>query len=345
MPEPDAGQNDGVKWRLNTITVILCTHNRCQSLSKALESVAASEMPSSTVWEVLVVDNNSRDQTREVIEDYCRRHPGRFRYLFEPKPGKSHALNAGIREAHGEILAFIDDDVIVETNWLRNLTASLNGNTWAGAGGRIFPEKNFSPPPWLPLDGPNNMGGILALFDLGAAFVELDRPPFGTNMAFQKKMFEKYGGFRLDLGPRPGSELRNEDTEFGRRLLAAGERLRYEPSAKVYHRIPEERLTKGYFLKFCFDHGRALICEAGKRPDIWGIPRRYLTLLKIGTLFVGRSLHWMWTCWNRKLRFHRKAMVWMTAGEIAEVWFQRREEKKQAGNPAPDAERQLHPRT
>ena len=87
--------------------------------------------------------------------------------------------------------------------------------------------------------------------------IELDQPPFGTNMAFQKKMFEKHGGFRLDLGPRPGSELRNEDTEFGRRLLAAGERLRYEPSAKVYHRVPEERLTTGYFLKFCFDHGRA----------------------------------------------------------------------------------------
>ena len=66
--------------------------------------------------------------------------------------------------------------------------------------------------------------------------IELSQPPFGTNMAFQKKVFEKHGGFRLDLGPRPGSELRNEDTEFGRRLLAAGERLRYEPSATVYHR-------------------------------------------------------------------------------------------------------------
>ncbi len=143
MPEPDAGQNDGVKSRQNTITVILCTYNRCQSLSKALQSVAASEMPSSAVWEVLVVDNNSCDQTREVVENYCRRHPGRFRYLFESKPGKSHALNAGIREACGDILAFIDDDVIVERNWLRNLTANLDGNVWAGAGGRILPEKTF----------------------------------------------------------------------------------------------------------------------------------------------------------------------------------------------------------
>ena len=344
MPEPDAAPNDDVKLHQNTITVILCTYNRCQSLSKALESVAASEMPRSTVWEVLVVDNNSRDQTRAVVEGFCHQQPSRFRYLFESKQGKSHALNAGIREARGDILAFIDDDVVVERNWLCNLTAPLKDKSYAGTGGRILPERNFSPPPWLPLDGPNNMGGILALFDLGAADVELKQPPFGTNMAFQKEMFEKYGGFRLDLGPRPGSELRNEDTEFGRRLLTAGERLRYEPSATVYHRVPEERLTKGYFLKFCFDHGRASIRETGRRPDIWGIPRRFLTLLKIGMLSIGRSLHWMWT-WNRKLRFHRKAMVWMTAGEIAEVWSQRREDKKQAANPVPDAERQLHPRT
>jgi glycosyltransferase involved in cell wall biosynthesis len=345
MPEPDVRQNHDVKSCPSTITVILCTYNRCQSLSKALESVAASEMPTSVVWEVLVVDNNSHDQTREVVEGFSRRHPGRFRYLFESKPGKSHALNAGIREAHGDILAFIDDDITVEKNWLHNLTAALDGHPWAGAGGRILPEKTFSPPPWLPLDGPNNMGGILALFDLGAEPVELEQPPFGTNMAFLKKMFERHGGFRLDLGPRPGSELRNEDTEFGRRLLAAGERLRYEPSAMVYHQVPEERLTKGYFLKFCFDHGRASIRESGRRPNLWGVPRRYLTLLKIGTLLAGRSLRWMWTCWSPKLRFHRKAMVWMTAGEIAEVWSQPRDEKKQTGDPVPDAEGQLHPRT
>jgi glycosyltransferase involved in cell wall biosynthesis len=344
MPELDAAQNVDVASRESTVTVILCTYNRCQSLANALQSVAVSEMLSSIDWEVLVVDNNSSDQTREVVDGFARRHPGRFRYLFEPTPGKSHALNAAIREAHGDILAFIDDDVTVDKNWLHNLTKALVGNAWAGAGGRILPESAFSPPPWLPLDGPNNMGGILALFDLGDESIELSQPPFGTNMAFQKRMFEKHGGFRLDLGPRPGSELRNEDTEFGRRLLASGERLRYEPSAVVYHRIPADRLKKEYFLNFCFDHGRALIRETGKRPNFWGVPRRYLILLKIGTLFVGRSLRWARTCWNRKLRFHRKAMVWMTAGEIAEIWSQS-SNKKPTSNAVPDVERQLHPRT
>ena len=207
------------------ITVILCTHNRCRSLEKALQSVAASQLSTSSGWEVLVVDNNSSDQTREVVETCCRRYPGRFRYLFEPQPGKSYALNSGIRGALGEILAFMDDDVTVEPTWLQNLTANLDDSDWAGAGGRILPERSFSPPRWLALQGQFSMGGVLALFDRGDKPGELDWAPYGTNMAFRRAMFDKYGAFRTDLGPIPGSQIRNEDTEFGRRLMKAGERL------------------------------------------------------------------------------------------------------------------------
>ena len=85
-------------------------------------------------------------------------------------------------------------------------------------------------------------------------------------MAFRKEMFEKYGGFRIDLGPSPDSEIRNEDTEFGRRVTEAGERLRYEPSAVVYHDVPRQRLREEYFLRWWFDYGRAQISEDGKRP-------------------------------------------------------------------------------
>ena len=301
------------------ITVILCTYNRCHSLAEALHSVAGSKLPSSVTWEVLVVDNNSHDQTREVVEDFCRQHPGRFRYLFEPQPGKSHALNAGIREARGDVLAFMDDDVTVEFSWLKNLTAGLQNGPWVGAGGRILPAWPCSPPGWLPLDGPYNMGGILALFDLGQAAGQLAKPPFGTNMAFRKEMFKKYGGFRTDLGPRPGSEIRNEDTEFGGRLLAAGERLRYEPSAVVHHVVPENRLKKEYFLAFWFDHGRATVRTAGTRPDIWGIPRQYFTMLKTGTRLVGGTLRWMLALRPQR-RFYYKLWVWMTAGYIVELY-------------------------
>jgi glucosyl-dolichyl phosphate glucuronosyltransferase len=302
------------------ITVILCTYNRCQSLLKALESVAVSTFDDAVEWEVLVVDNNSRDQTRKVAEEFCHRYPGRFRYLFEPQQGKSYALNAGIREARGDVLAFMDDDVTVEPTWLQNLTAPLNDQRWAGVGGRIRPEQGFSPPRWLAINGPHGMGGVLALFDRGDKAGELDWAPYGTNMAFRRTMFEKYGGFRTDLGPTPSSEIRCEDTEFGRRLLAAGERLYYAPSAVVYHCVPKNRLHKKYFLTWWFDFGRALAREWGRGPDVWGIPRPYLSMLQTGTAAMGTVvLRWMLALKPEK-RFFYKVLVWRKAGEIAEFY-------------------------
>jgi glycosyltransferase involved in cell wall biosynthesis len=304
-------------------------------LAKALDSVAASALPESVAWEVLVVDNNSSDQTREVVEDFCRRYPGRFRYLFEPVQGKSHALNAGIRAARGEILAFIDDDVTVEPTWLQNLTASLGDNEWAGTGGRILPEHTFSPPNWLALDGPYSMVSILyAHFDLGDKPRELECAPYGTNMAFQKRMFEKHGGFRTDLGPSPNREIPhpNDDTEFGRRLMGARERLRYEPSAVVYHEVPENRIKKEYFLRWWFDYGRARVREAGRRPDVWGIPRYIPSIPKlIGTTLAIRTLQWMCTL-NSQRRFFRKCMVWVIAGWIVEMPRVARDVKRQKDN-------------
>jgi len=251
-----------------------------------------------------VVDNNSRDQTREVVQDFCDRYPGRFRYLFEPRPGKSFALNSGIRESRGEILAFMDDDVTVEPTWLQNLTAALDGDQWAGAGGRIVLRWPASLPNWLSVDGPYARHPFPG-FDQGHEARELIGPPFGTNMAFRRKLFEKYGGFRTDLGPEPGSEIRAEDTEFGRRVVAAGERLRYEPSAVVYHPVPEDRIGKKFFLKWRFDYGRGDAREFPVHPV-----RLFCSLL-------AWTLRWM-VALEPRVRFYRKVVVWEKAGAVAE---------------------------
>ena len=300
------------------ITVIVCTFNRCQMLPTMLDSVAASKLPPSVDWEVLVVDNNSSDQTQGAVERFCRQYPGRFRYVFEPKPGKTYALNTGIHEAGGDVLAFIDDDVIVEPTWLRNLTLSLNDGEWGGSGGRTLPEQSFSPPPWLPREGHYGLAP-LAVFDLGSDPCELTEPPFGNNMAFRKAMFEKHGGFRLDLGPRAGSRdpQKSEDSEFGHRLLDAGERLRYEPSAVVYHAVPPGRVMKKYFLGWWFDKARADIRAFGIPRDakwrVGGIPLSLFRRLAVW------SLRWMATVQSSR-RFSCKIKVWVLGGEIFECY-------------------------
>jgi GT2 family glycosyltransferase len=295
------------------ITVILCTHNRCSSLALALSSVAGQTLPDPVEWEVLVVDNNSQDQTHDVVADFGRRYHGRFRYLFEPQPGKSHALNFAIREARADILAFMDDDVIVEPGWLENLTAPLLHGEYAGAGGRILPQPSFLPPIWLPRTGPYALAPF-ALFDLGPNPGQLSEPPFGANMAFRKSMFEKYGAFRTDLGPNPDNLIRGEDTEFGSRLLAAGERLRYAPTAVVHHPVLAERVRKNYFLAWWFDKARADIRQHGVEPH--GICCRGIPLLLFRRLALW-TMRWIVAA-NPRVRFERKLKVWSNAGMIAE---------------------------
>jgi glycosyltransferase involved in cell wall biosynthesis len=305
------------------ITVIVCTLNRCQSLAKTLDSVASSELAESVNWEVLVVDNNSSDQTRDVVQGFCTRYPGRFRYILELRPGKSSALNSGIRQARGDVLAFIDDDVTVQATWLHNLTAPLRGGEWAGAGGRTLPAQDFTPPRWMSIREADGLVGILcAFFDLGDEACELHRAPYGANMAFRKVMFERYGGFRSDLGPSPNSDIPrpNEDTEFGRRLMAAGERLRYEPSAVVYHPINEDRVKKEYFLNWWFDYGRAMVREWRLGPPVWGIPRPYLSILNVGITAMADAT-WRWTLTlSPKRRFFWKCRVWLIAGQMKELY-------------------------
>jgi glycosyltransferase involved in cell wall biosynthesis len=301
------------------ISVILCTYNRCQSLQLALESLASSQMPESTEWEVLVIDNNSKDDTRKVVEAFSASNGRRFKYIFEPQQGKSFALNRGIREASGEILAFVDDDITAEPTWLMELTKPLSNPEWVGTGGRVYLPKNFVAPSWMAVEGHHSLVSILALFDLGAEAHLLKISPLGNNMAFRRQIFEQYGGFRTDLGPMPGSEIRYEDTEFATRVMSGGGRILYVPTAIVRHAIDPRRLSKKYFLAYHFDYGRALIREKGKRAAVGVVPRSFISLLnRVLHILPKRAWAWIRETEMQK-RFFNKCRVWTTIGEISEI--------------------------
>jgi len=131
---------------------------------------------------------------------------------------------------------------------------------------------------------------------------EFNDPPYGANMAFRKEMFNRYGHFRTDLGPFPNNKIGFEDTEFGRRLIAGGERLPYVPSAVVYHEIPENGVRKEFFLASWFDFGRGSVRETGKRPRTGEIQkilaRTLLTTMQCALTF------------NSQRRFYRKCRIW-----------------------------------
>ena len=295
------------------ITVIVCTYNRGDTVHEALDTIAAQELPENVEWDVLVVDNNSTDHTRAVLERYCRQHQPRFGYIFEPKQGLSNARNAGIAKAGGDILAFTDDDVFVDPGWLLNLTSALvEGREWSGCGGRIIPVWNGLLPEWLSVEDVATLGPF-AGFDEGPDPKALSRPPYGGNAAFRREIFERYGGFRADLGRSNNNLQGREDIELGNRLFAGGERLRYEPGAVIRCPIDPARMTRRYLLRWYYWEGRSEIADEGRLEARWSLMGVPLYLLRRLVRWVLQSL----IAASAQQRFFCQRHAWKLAGQIA----------------------------
>lgn len=299
------------------LSVVICTWNRAESLQKALESIGNCRLPEGIAWEIVVVDNNSTDATAAVCEGFRQRKPERYCYLFEKRPGKSFALNTGIENAKGEIIAFTDDDVLVAVDWLSALLLAFDSHDCAGAGGRIVPVWNSPKPDWFAGEGPYRLLAAIVEYDWGDQDqpCRIDHPPYGANFAFRRSVFRKYGMFRTDLGPLAGTALRGEDTEFCRRLMSQGETIVYVARAVVFHPVPEGRTTKRYFESWYLDYGRMLVRTSGPLAattrTYFHIPRHLLRNLLVSL--------WRWTSsFGQKRRFYYRLEVWQTLGQIAE---------------------------
>jgi len=298
------------------LTVIVCTYNRCHTVTKSLDSIAMQVVPEGIEWNVLVVDNNSTDQTREVLEAYCLQNP-RFSYVFEPQQGLSHARNAGIQVAQGEILAFTDDDVTADPGWLWSLTSSLHAGPWSFAGGRIIPVWHGDLPDWLSEDDFATMGPFTG-FDEGPEPKTLNRPTYGGNTAFRREIFRKYGGFRADLGRSNNNLLGREDIEIANRLFSRGEKLRYEPNAVIRHPVEEYRMKKGYILKWFYWDCRSEIADRGVLPTRWSIKGIRLSDFR---RLVRWALQWLIST-NPRSRFFCQIQIWKVVGSVVACYHE-----------------------
>jgi glucosyl-dolichyl phosphate glucuronosyltransferase len=294
-------------------SILICTYNRAELLKEALDSLVQLEVPSGLEWEALIVDNNSNDSTKAIIHSFCEKYPGRFRYIFEGRQGKSFALNAGVREAKGEVVAFTDDDATVDPHWLTQLIDTMERFHCAGVGGKIVPVWKIDKPSWLEMEGPFKLMDAIVSFDLGDQPCQMKKPAFGANMALRKAILEKYGDYRLDLCRR-GDLLGGEDTEYCRRVLKGGDQLFYAPGAIVFHPVEEKRTHKSYFEEWYFCRGRAAIREDGVPQDAvryFKVPRYMLRIL------WSRVVKWFFSP-NPKLRFHNKLEIYEMWGQILE---------------------------
>jgi len=304
------------------LSLIICTYNRSHSLGKTLESLEGLVVPRRIDWEVLLVDNNSKDKTKEVVEDFARRGILHLKYLFEVRQGKSFALNAGLESANGEIIAFTDDDVLVDKGWLRAvITATNQYEDYNGFGGRIISLWNSEPPEWLGIRGEyNSLMGTGFLRDEGGDDKEYydtkSGVPCGANMFFRKKAIQENGFFRTDLGPigsKPGAA---EDTEYCHRMVNRGKQFMYIGKALVYHQVEPEKLTRSYLTKWRYHCARSVAKSKGMPHDTtryFYVPRYLIRQLLESFIRWNLSI-------NSKRRFYQRLKFYWTLGEIVETY-------------------------
>jgi len=243
----------------SSATVVLPTYRRPSSLVRALRGLAAQEDPG-VEWDVVVVDNDPRQGGAETISGLSSESleslARRLRVVVEPTSGSAAARNRGIDEARGTLTVFLDDDVVPSTTWLRELLAPLVAGRSDAAGGRVILDPDVRRPVWFDDDA---LGGYLAAFDPASEERDLAAGEFvvTSNAAFATEGLRASGGFRADLGPRPGNPMVNDDVLLTRNFVAAGGRVRYAPAAVVVHELPPERLRPAYLLRRAYAQGRS----------------------------------------------------------------------------------------
>jgi glycosyltransferase involved in cell wall biosynthesis len=253
-------------------SVIVCTYNRADSLSRTLKSLQAQVLRAGVQWEAVIVDNNSSDRTREVVENFEAHFP-RLRYTREPKQGLAHARNHGIAAARGAVLLFTDDDVAPEPDWVQRILDGMSTTGCEACGGYIAPVWESPPPAWLT----ERFYGFLAIRAERSDTYEITPgtlPPFGANMAFRRAVLERLGGFDVLRG-RLGHVLAGgEDIDMFDRVLASGGKVMFFGNARVHHSVERGRLTKRYFRRWRYQSSRNLAERRGfpGKRRLLGIP-------------------------------------------------------------------------
>ncbi|MEZ0148378.1 MAG: glycosyltransferase [Candidatus Reddybacter sp.] len=260
------------------ISIIICSYNRAHNLPECFEHLIKLVGIDVIEWEIILVDNNSTDDTRSVSVRYDESSSLNIHYIFEGQQGLSFARNKGIETATGKYVIFIDDDIRVTTKWLRTIYDTFEKFGCDAVGGRIHIESPQSLPAWISPD----MYGFLGHQDFGSEPHQMDgyqEFPFGGNMAVKKSVFNRIGTFNTELGRRgEGSKsdelFKGEETDFFHRLAEAAGVFRYHPDILVMHKILPYQLEKEFFLTLHKNSGflKARRDSSNHQRNIQGIP-------------------------------------------------------------------------
>ena len=236
---------------------MIATHNRAALLRRTLASLAQLDIPRDLGVELIVVASACTDSTVEVVHQARERFPYDVQALVEREPGVALARNRGLSQARGELIAFLDDDLWVERDWLAAMVLAATRLPAGILVGRVTLEWESSRPSWTSLAAESLWGAN----DYGWETRELTTasPIRGANFAIRRAVLDAIGGFLQELGRNGGSLLSGEETDLAMRALRAGSRLFFVPEMSVRHWIPNERATRDYLKHVAIGRGRSRV--------------------------------------------------------------------------------------
>ena len=242
---------------INMLSIIICTYNREKYIGPLLDSISKNDYPTSD-YEIILVDNNCTDNTRGVCEQFVATHPEiRLRYVVETEQGLSAARNKGIKEAKGEVIIYVDDDALVDTDYIRIYAEhfAAHPETMA-AGGPIEPLYETQEPFWM---SPYTKALLTAWMNYGDKVREYPngRYPGGGNAAYRKVVFDKVGLFNTELGRKGTALLASEEKDIFDKMKALGMLVLYLPTPVLHHIIPQAKLEEDYFNRLTLQIGRS----------------------------------------------------------------------------------------
>ena len=238
------------------LSIIICSYNRASYISDALTSLynQSSELDN---FEVIIVDNNSTDNTKEVYAIWRQTNTnGQFSFISETKQGASFARNTGATIAKGEWVCFMDDDAVATPNYVENILKHIQNKPDAvGFGGRIIPKYIPSEPKWMSY----YVSSLVGNFDYApiACAFENGKYPLESNMIVKKSVYDQIGGFNVNLPGVVGTlRIGGEGKELFYKILALGHIIYYDPAICVHHVVEVKKLTSEYMYRVASGIGR-----------------------------------------------------------------------------------------
>src|SRR5215203_67050 len=268
-----------------TISLVICTYNRDRFLPAALESIKNQTFDQNN-FELIIVDNNSRDNTAAICKEFISNNPHlNIKYCFEEQKGLSFARNRGIAEAEASIITYVDDDVKLSPAFLQEITLFFETYKEAvGAGGKVIPKyENDKEPEWMN----QYLNGFVGKVDHGNKVLQYNNSmkyPAGCNMTYRKEILVKAGGFNTQL------TFRSDDKYIFYEVKKISDQIYYVPNAWLYHNIDAYRLTKTNFKKLFLKTGNEEKRRISSEKGTMGLTKKLIEfVIKFGAsigLFV-----------------------------------------------------------